>query len=227
MSKDYTVIYLTANLLPESFSEYQREVLKKSIDSDTPLISISRKSIKFGFNLIDTNKKSTDNIYRQILRGAKEANTKYIIIAEDDVLYCPEHFTFFRPKEDSFGYNRNRASLFTWGEPMYHWRNRLSNCSLISPRELMIESLEERFSKWPDGIPDDKVGELGRPMVDRRLGVKVRNCEEQYSKTSIIHFNHDSASEERQRNKRKSYGQIKAYDIPYWGRAEDLVKKFV
>ncbi len=224
--KDYTVVYITANLVPQSFSEFQKELLKLAI-GDAPVISISRKPIDFGYNILDKEPKSTDNIYRQMLRAAMLVETPYLIIAEDDTLYCEDHFNFFRPKMDAFGYNRNRASLFTWGTPIFHWRNRLSNCSLIAPKDLLIESLNERFHKHPKGISDDKVGELGRPMVDKRLGVTIRKCEEEYSKTAIIQFNHDDASEGRQRNHRKSYGQIKAYDIPHWGRAEDIVKRFI
>jgi hypothetical protein len=225
MNKDFTVIFLTANMIPDSFAAYQRQVLIDSI-KDAPLISVSRKPIDFGLNLLDEEKKSTDNIYRQMLRAAKLASTKYVIVAEDDTLYNEEHFQFFRPRDNAFGYNRNRATLFTWGTPVFHWRNRLSNCSLIAPRELLIESLEERYSKWPDGIPEHKVGELGRMMVDNRLGVKIRRCEEKYSKTAIIQFNHAFSSEERQLTQKKSYGQIQAYDMPYWGKAEDMVKKF-
>lgn len=223
---DYTVIYLTANMIPDHFAEYQRKVLLEAI-GDAPIISVSRKPIDFGQNILDDGPKCTDNIYRQILRAAKVATTKYIIIAEDDTLYCRDHFIFHRPADDAFAYNRNRATLFTWGEPMYHWRNRLSNCSLIAPRELLIEALEERFKKYPDRIPENLVGEVGRGMVERNLGVTVRKCEEVYSKTSIIQINHDYSSEERQRNHKKSYGQIKAYDIPFWGKAKDLVKHFI
>jgi hypothetical protein len=223
--KDYTVIYLTASLIPESFAAYQRKVLMEAI-GDVPLISVSRIPLDFGINIIDDGEKCTSNIYKQMLRAAKIATTKYVIVAEDDTLYCKNHFTFFRPKDDAFGYNRNRASLFTWGEPIYHWRNRLSNCSLIAPRDLLIEALEERFKKYPNGIPEKIVGELGRGMVDRNLGVTVRNCEEAYSDTSIIQINHENASELLQRNHRKSYGQIKAYDIPFWGKAKDLIKNY-
>lgn len=221
--KDLTVIYLTASLLPELFARFVREQLVKAI-KNTPLISVSRKPLDFGLNILDDGPHSTDNIYKQILRAAKLAETKYIAIAEDDTLYHEYHFTFYRPPEDTFGYNKNRLSLFTWGEPMYHWRNRLSNCTLIAPRELLINALEERFFKWGT-IPENLVGELGRGMVERNLGVIERKCEEKFSTVSVIQINHDFASEERQRNHRKSYGPIRAYDIPYWGRADKLIQQ--
>lgn len=226
MINDLTILYITASLTPKEFSKYQIETLLKAV-GDTPIISVSREPLNLGTNIIDDGKKCTGNIYVQMLRAAKLATTKYVAMAEDDVLYPECHFTFHRPADDTFAYNKNRLLLFTWGEPMYHWRNRLSNCSLIAPRELLIEALEERFAKFPNGIPENIVGELGRGMVERNMGVTVRKCEEVFSKFSIVHFNHEAASEERQRSHRKTYGPIKCYDIPIWGKAEDTVKKYV
>lgn len=222
---DITILYLTVNKIPEDFAKYQRGVLMEAI-GNYPLISISRQPMNFGKNLLDTDKQSYENIYRQMLRGAKEATTDYIAIAEDDVLYPKEHFSFFRPPLDTFAYNQNRFALFTWGEPIYNWRNRKSNCTLIAPRKLMIEALEERFAKYPNGMPPEYVGELGRERVDKWLGVTIRKSVEVYSSISVIQFNHDEATEDRQKRHRKSLGPIKAYDMPHWGRAEDLVSKY-
>jgi hypothetical protein len=223
---DLTVIYLTASLIPDKFAEFQRKTLTEAA-GNSPIVSVSRKPLKFGTNISDNGPKCTDNIYRQMLRAAKTAKTKYVAIAEDDTLYCEEHFTFYRPPEDTFAYNQNRMALFLWGKPMFNWRNRRSNCSLIAPRELMIESLEERFAKWPEEIPDKLVGELGRARVEKNLGVTQRKSIELFTETSIVQYNHDFASEHSQRAHRKRPGPIRAYDIYYWGKAEDLAKKFV
>lgn len=225
MIEDLTIIYLTASQIPEEFARFQRRVLLEAV-GDTPIISVSRRPLKFGLNVIDDGAKCTHNIYVQMLRAAKMATTKYVAVAEDDALYHEYHFKFHRPADDTFAYDQNRLALFTWGEPIYHWRNRRSNCSLIAPRLLLIEALEERFAKWPNGIPENIVGELGRGMVERNLHVTERKSEDVFCNVSIIHFNHESASEERQRKHRKSYGPIRAYDIPFWGKAEELRKNF-
>lgn len=222
---DLTIIYITASLIPEKFADYQRNILKDA-SGGAPIISISRKPLDFGENILDDGERSTDNIYRQMLRGIKLAKTPFIAMAEDDTLYTEEHFTIFRPPLDTFAYNQNRLALFIWGQPMYNWRNRISNATLIAPRELAIEALEERFKKWPNTIPDPIVGELGRARVDRNLGITVRKLVEFYSETSLVQFNHEMASERAQRRHTKRPGPIKAYDIPYWGRAIDLKKKF-
>ncbi len=223
--KDLTVIYLTANKIPENFAEYQRKILLEAIE-DYPLISISRKPLDFGKNLIDAGEISASNIYRIILRGAKEAETEYIAIAEDDTLYDKEHFNFYRPEKDTFAYNQNRFSLFTWGVPTYSWRNRKANSTLIAPRKLLIEALEERFAKYPDGTAPHLSGELGREKIERSLGITIRKSIEVFSEISVIQINHEMGIDDRAKRHRKGLGQIKAYDIPYWGKAEELIKNF-
>lgn len=218
---DLTCIYLTASELKEPFATRVRKVLIDAI-GDIPLISVSRKPLDFGINILDNGEKNVDNIYRQMLRAAKLVKTDYIAIAEDDCFYHENHFKFYRPPLDIFAYDQNRFALFTWGTPIYSWRDRRSNCSLIAPTKLLIEALEERFAKWPKRIPDKLVGELGRNMVDRNLGVTERKSVDKFSEVSIIQFNHDSSSEERQRNHKKKMGQIKAYDLYHWGQAKKL-----
>lgn len=209
------------NRLPKSFQEYQLKTLKEAL-GEYPLITISREPMT-GDNLIDTDTPGYENIYRQLLRGAKHATTEYVAVAEDDCLYPKEHFTFHRPPQDTFAYDQHRFALFTWGEPIYHMRNRKSNATLIAPRLLLIEALEERFAKYPNGLPKQYIGELGRERVERGLGVTLRKSEEVFCPVATIQFNHDYAFEDRQKRHRKSYGQVKAYDIPRWGKAKDLV----
>ncbi len=221
---DLTVIYLSASQLPDPFAEFVRGELVKAI-GDTPLISVTRKPLDFGTNLLDEEPKCLSNIYRQLLRAAKLATTDYVATAEDDCLYHASHFTFCRPEADTFAYDQNRLSLFTWGKPMYHWRNRKSNSTLIAPRLLLIEALEERFSKWPDGTPDKITGEVGRSMIEKNMGITIRKSVEVFNDVSVIFVNHEYGSEERQRTHRKSMGPIRAYDIPHWGHAKNLLSK--
>lgn len=221
--EEITIIYITASELPKHFAEYARSILKQAI-GNASIISVSREPLDFGTNILDTEPKSLSNIYRQILKAAKLATTPFVAIAEDDCLYHQDHFKF-RPSPDEFIYDQNRFALFTW-QPIYSWRNRKSNCSLIAPTKLLIEALEERFDKWPQGTPDNITGEVGRPMVEKNLGITLRKSKEVFGEVSIIQFNHENASEERQVNHRKKLGQIKAYDIFYWGHARDLVKNY-
>lgn len=225
---DLTILYITASQMPEKWLAFQVGHLLKSI-GDAPIISISRKPLNLGTNFIDTEPKSYWNIFMQVLRAAQVAKTTFVAAAEDDVLYTKEHFSEFRPPMDKVSYDRSRWSLFTW-DNMYCLRQRVSNCSLIAPRELLIEALTEWKHKYPDGAPDGLAGEVGRGKVERRLGVTIRECVEWYCTNPIIHLNHPTGTDighHKSKDGRfmiKKHGQIKAYDIPYWGKATDVIK---
>lgn len=218
-----TVIFLTNNQLPEEWTKYHYEKLLEAI-GDANLITVSRKPMP-GVNIIQTEPKSGSNIYWQMLKACRIATTPYIAIAEDDTLYPKEHF-LYRPPMDTFAYNKHRWSLFTWGEPIYSCRNRLCNKVLICSRELAIEALEERFNKYPEGISDKIIGELGRGMVERNLKVKERKSEEFHTSIGVVGFDHIFSYDEKQQNHRKRLGWIRALDIPYWGKSSELIKHF-
>ncbi len=222
--KDITIIFLTENRLPEKWAAYQRKVLLEAIGA-VPLISFSRKPMDLGINILQTEPRSLANIYRQMLKGAKMADTPFIAVAEDDTLYPAEHFQV-RPDMDAFAYNQTHWSLYTWDEPVYHWRDRKGNYSLIAPRELVIQAMEERNAKWPNGIPEKIVGELGRPMVERNMKVTLRNSVEFATTVGVVNFQHNLGMDPYARVHKKRYGPVKAYDIPHWGKAADLVKRF-
>lgn len=222
--KDITGIFLTQNEMPEQWAKFHEKTLLKALDG-APLITMSRKPMNLGLNIIQDRPRSLSNIYWQLLRACKVATTDYIAVVEDDTLYSKEHFRQ-RPSKDKIGYNMNHWSVFTWGEPMYSWRNRRGNYSMLSYRKLVIECLEERFAKYPNGTPDRITGEIGRHMVERNMGITLRDVEEFETTVSIINFNHDRASDDLQLRQRKVHGHIRALDIPHWGKAADLIKKF-
>lgn len=222
--KDLTVIYITANEVPAGWEAYHRKVLLEAI-VDYPLITVSRKPMNLGTNLLDEDKKSYTNIYRQLLRACKIATTDYVAVAEDDVLYHKHHFDFFRPKADEVAYNMNKWSLYTWEPTLYSNKMRKTNAALIAPRLYLIDALEERFSHAKNGELLSP-GEIGRENVDRWNHCKPRNAVEVYSTVAIIQVSHPAGTEERQKIMRKSFGKIRATSIPYWGEAKEIAKKY-
>lgn len=223
--KNLTAIFLTNNEVPKQWAEFHKKCLLEALDG-APLITMSRVPMDLGINVLQDAPKSLSNIYRQLLRGAKLAKTDYIAVVEDDSLYPKEHF-LQRPNKNKIGYNMNHWSLFTWGTPTYSWRNRRGNYSMLSSRKLVIEALEERFNKYPKGTPENITGEIGRAMVERNMGITLRDVEEFETTVSIINFNHSNASDRLQLKQRKSLGEIQAFDIPHWGKASELIKKWI
>ena len=218
---DLTIIFLTVNRVPEKWVKFQKEVLLEAI-GDTPVITISKKPLDWGTNLIQEEEPSMQNIYRQILRGAKLATTPYIAIAEDDCLYQREHFEF-RPSLDTYAYDYHRWGLMTWpvsDRQSFYYNDRFSNSTLIAPRELTISSLEERFLKYPN----NRIGELGREIgtiLDRKD--VIRYC----PKSSNVFLSHVNAIDPYEQKMKKRRGFVRAYEIPHWGRPEDILKHFI
>lgn len=220
------------NKLPEKWASFQLKHLLHSIGK-APIISVSRKPMNLGTNIVDKNEPGYWNMYMKILDACRAADTPYIGIAEDDTLYTPEHFSDFRPPMDTVSYNRARWSLFAWDD-MYCMRQRISNCSCISPRKLMIEALQERKEKYPNGCNYRLLGEVGRDKVDRRLGVSRRKMTEWYCHNPIVQLNHKEGNDTGHGGRLpdgrvliKKHGQMKAYDIPYWGKATELLKHYL
>ncbi len=220
MINDLTVIFLTANIVPEKWAEYHKTVLLEAI-GDTPVITISKKPLSWGTNLLQLQggeEPSVPNIYRQILRGAKLATTPYIAIAEDDTLYHRSHFEF-KPPLDTYAFEGHRWGLFTWGKPTFYWSDRISNGAMIAPRELTISSLEERFEKYPE----NNLGELGKEKgtkIDRKKSMIY------YSQISMIFLSHKGGLDPLENNGRKAMGKCQAYRIPFWGEAEEVAKHY-
>lgn len=222
---DLTVIFLTTNDVPERWAKFHKKTLLKAVEANK-LITISREPLDFGdSNLVQTETRSRSNVYRQLLRGAKHAKTEFIAVAEDDVLYPKEHFDF-RPPKETFFYNNCHWSLFTWNQPVYHWTDRMGNYSLIAKRDLVVGTLEKVFRKFPNGIPEQKTGELGRAHTQLAQGIKQKNAHKFFTTVPLVVFHHDRGFDELAKRKRKRMGLLRAYDIPRWGKAVDLVKKW-
>lgn len=215
---------LTANKVPKKWAEFHKEKLIEAASS-SPIITVSMEPLDWGINILQDKPYSASNIYFQMLRGAKAATTDYIGVAEDDMLYPREHFEY-RPPLDTFAYNMNKFSLFTWGTPTYFWKDRVSNSTLIASRRLTIEALEERFNKYPNGTPDGITGELGRENVEEKLGLTHYKSAWFSTDTSVIRIDHEYGIDHLTRTHRKRMGILRAYDIPYWGKAAELIKKF-
>lgn len=229
---DLTIIFYTANRVSDYFMASVLTRLKLAA-FHIPVVCVSQKPMSMEKHVFNLEQNiclgdigwSTYNIFKQQLIGAKAAKTKYVALAEDDILYHHSHFhTEFRPRDDEFAYDMHKWGLYTWDKtPVYSQKlRRTSGC--IAPRELLIETLEERFAKYPDPaiVPYKFWAEPGR--YEKELGVTVRKQVEFYAWIAHIIFSHEDALGYQTLQNRKMHGIVKAYDIPFWGRAEEVMK---
>lgn len=222
---DLTVVYLTANRMPRRWVEFHRTHLLAAVE-DRPLITISAKPVDLpGTHLIQEGPFCAWNVYVQLLRGARLAETKYIAVAEDDTLYTRRHFSDFRPPDDAVAYDMSRWSVFSWlGENAFFSAIRkCGNFTMLGPRQLVIEALEEREAKYPNG--NDFAGEIGRADVERRLRVGRRKRVEWYCIEPMVNLAHPQGLSPTYVNTpglERKPGELKAIEVPHWGRAADI-----
>lgn len=220
---DLTIVYYTANEISDHFAMNTRFQLLRAAGYDAKIISVSKQPMNLGKNIVVDSPRSHINIYRQALIGAKGAKTKYIALCEDDVLYSPKHFDY-RPSPGKFAYNYGYWNIYTWKPELYSWKGRKNLGQLICERDLFIEAMEERFAAHPDDSKID-LGVWAEPgKYERQLGVTIRETEEFYTNPPNIAFSHESALSFAGLGTRKRLGELRATDLPYWGKAEELAK---
>jgi hypothetical protein len=223
-SPDCTILFLTANRVPDGWATFQKEKLLEAANGK-PIITLSRKPLSWGINVLDTEPASISNIYFQMLRGAKLATTRYVAVAEDDCLYPPDHFDH-QPEDNVFAYNENRFNIFTWGRSMYCFKKRVSNSTLVANRELVIKALEERFAKYPKGTPTAYTGELGRKNIEGKLGLPHYPMTFFETYYSVVRVDHQLGIDTLSQSRRKGAGMLKSFEIPHWGKAKSIIEKF-
>lgn len=225
--QDLTVVYLTANKMPSRWERFHRGHLLSAIQ-DRPLITVSVKPVDLpGTHLFQEGPFCAWSVYQNLLRAARIADTKYVAVAEDDTLYTWRHFSDFRPKDDEIAYNFSRWSVFSWlkEHAFFSCIRKPGNFTMIGPRQLVIEALEERERKWPDGLP--YAGEIGRPDIERRMQVTRRKLVEWWSIEPVVNLAHPQGLSPTYINTPKlerKPGELKAHHIPIWGSAAAIAE---
>lgn len=216
---DLTIVFYTANIVPESFMrQVQFQLLKAA--GNIPIISVSHKPMSFGKNIVVDLPRHHLSIYKQALIGAKGAETRYIALCEDDVLYSPEHFKH-RPQPGKFAYNLGHWGIHTWEkDPVLSWKGRRNLCQLVCERDLFVEAMEERFAKHGDDVDISIWAEPGK--YERHLGVTPRETEEFWTNPPNVVFSHETALSYENLGTRKRLGELRATEIPVWGTAKQI-----
>lgn len=216
---DITILYYTANRITDYFADnVRRNIVAAS--SGAPIISISHQPIDFGHNIcIPGLEPGTYNIYKQILIGAMATNTPYIGCAEDDSLYTTEHFAF-RPPLDKFGYNSHRYQV---DPDQFFLRRRASMCMCIAPTELLVETLCQRYAKFPHFLSREECGGWGEPgRKEHQLGLPKVDLMTYETEIPTLTFNHRRSTGGRRRIMRSD---ILAEELPHWGPVKDVWAK--
>ena len=241
-----SIIYYTSNYLDDHnpyFLANTRRQLERAI-ADKPLIVVSQKPVQWARMtenvVVGDIGRSHLNIYWQILQGAKKATTKWVAMAEDDILYSEPHFNFWyfvKPEfmeGDYFLYDMNKVSLFTWEtkHPIFSYRSkRMVVNQLVAKRDMLVEAMEERFAKlvelrkiWEERKILKFWGDPGR--YEDGLGVTIRKTYQYSSWIPSIVFSHEDALGYLTQGSKKKDGDLRIVELDDWGRAEDILKLY-
>lgn len=208
---DLTLIYVSANLIPE-FT--QAKILNRHFKIFTQY-SVIR--IVQGENYPKVGS-SPYNYYKQFLEGCYQAHTEFVATFEDDTLYNAEHFTK-RPAEGfNYAYNTN-----AWlGSNKVFWRSPNMNSFgfYISRRKALIKLLENRFKHFPAPPSVDIQRHFHEPGILTCDGlVKV----DTFATTEpIVAFEHRGTLS----GKRKRFGNSGIPELDPYGSAKDLYKHY-
>ena len=243
---DLTVVYYTSNILDRENPVFLANTKKQLAVAlgDLPLVVVSQKPVERFYNgewhnvVVGKIGRSHLNLYKQIVTGVAEARTKYVAMAEDDILYSYDHFhskeidKSFADEGDCFLYDMNKVSLFTWTKmPMFSFRSKRKVVNqLIAPREYFLEYFNDRYRRMAEmineGRPVESIlhifGDPGR--YDNLFGITPRRMVEYYCNMPSIVFSHPKAFGYLTQGKRKRLGDIRIIELYGWGRAEEVIK---
>ena len=213
-----TIIYYTDGSVKKSIRDLVRERIAKS---GLPIISVSQKPIDFGTNIcVGDIGRSFKSIQIQVLTGTMAAKTKYIALAEHDILYPDGYFDWIPPGDDVFFYNRNKVFAVAkkgpqYGMYIYYDDARPTVHQLICNRELFIEATRKRlelFEKDPPKLP--------RSWCEPGVSDYFENehWEWRHSKPASIDILHNDNFTSRVGTFSKT-----GYELDGWGKFKDIL----
>lgn len=249
--KNKTIIYCTDNSLPEKLFKRCQELLLE-VTKGIPIICVSQRPVDFGDVRIVVGDigRSWLSLFVQQNLGLDAAKTPVIAFAEHDCLYTREHFEFDPPDLETFWYNKN-LWLAQWSDthhPEYkgmysYWPDRTGQSQLIVGRDVALEAYSERqeliekgyLSKAVPAEPghnkDSAMRKLEKlyyyvslkgqaRLFHRYLMDWVEKWEANYFKTKIpnLDIRHGGNFSRGKRGKKRRY------ELPYWGRLEDVLR---
>lgn len=152
-SGNKTIIYYSSNR--ENF-EFEQKIIEDLLSKSggLPIISVTQKPIKLGYNIcVGEVGCSYVNEWRQILIGAKQAKTEYLIMAESDFLYPPEYFKFDPKGRNIYRYDSVWV-MWLGRKYRYFHKKYYSEGAQLVKRRYFIKQLENYLKKLPEWSTD-------------------------------------------------------------------------
>lgn len=215
-----TVVYYTHNRELPAF-EWKIQCCIMEEKGDLPIVSVSQKPIIFGNNIcIGEQGANSLNTWRQILIGCQAAKTKYICLAESDILHHSSYFSFIPERDDIFYVARRFYILFAGrGKNHSYFLKDPSDTNIVVGREYFISRLEYFLEGRPMWQKESDYEHNAFP--DHRLFSEVGHRVLVDFPVSTVTFKTDQGMHRKSPHHR---GGVR--DLPYWGNCKTLYERF-
>ena len=227
--RNLTVLYYTANRIPEVFAERVRKHLR-SVVGGLPILSVSQHPVDLGRNIcVGEIGFSLTNLYTQLLVGAERVQTDFVVMAEDDVLYTEAHFAEYELEQDGlFHYDMNKWGAMAWRHtPRFTCSNRLVLNQMVCHRDLLIDTARERLkidlSQCDPGDVFIEPGRYRKCCRGVRRHAKIFNSS---GKPSVV-IEHFYGLAGQGQNVRKRMPPLRADVLDGWGSVDDVLLNYL
>jgi len=217
------IVYYTDNRCEERIMRVVRNQIERC-KNNAHIISVSQIPISFGENIVIAEPRSRLTMFKQILAGIEEMKSDVIFLAEHDVLYHPEHFTFIPSKNDTYYYNRSVWIVDSRnGHCIYYLGGKTSQ--LCANRDFLLEHYRKKVKVVEESGWNAKIGyEPGNRKV-RHGGIDDFKREYFFTKNpniDIRHNNNLTPTRNKQKHFRRQPQEWQESDsVPFWGKMTD------
>lgn len=227
---DTTIINLTDDTpIDQEVLALCRKQLLLAADS-LPIVVVSQsEQVPFGRNIsLGPIGRSWWSLYTQLLTGVLAAETRYVVVAERDMLYTSEHLHWVPPSDSTLYHNTNMWIL-QWSplqsngfNGMFSYRRgRTSLANLVCSRDLLKRNTEDRMKAIRESRQayriatrkSDRAVHLSGLIEDQMPKYQV---EEFRTVVPIVDIRHETNFS----GVRK--GNLRRPDLYPWGTIEDL-----
>ena len=214
---DATIIYYTSNKENPKLEEKVKENILQNC-GDLPIISVSHKPIEFGKNIcVGDVGASGFNMFRQVQIACREATTKFVISAEADCLYPSDYFQFI-PERDDVCYRNSNLYVMAHKRPILWKKEGGATHAQVVGREFYLEKLRQLFA----GAPEWSIEEKNFPKERWHYQDVFSRIKYYETKNPVLQFKTSDSMRHHTTSDR-----IDRSEIPYWGKALDLRKKYL
>ena len=207
------IVYISSNREKPEFENMivQDMISKKGL---LPVFSVTQKPVNLGTNRHVGNVGTSGfNFCRQLQMAVEMAKVDYVISCEADCLYSPDYYTFVPPKNAV--YRNTNNYMMPLGKA--YWHSKSSQTAFqVSGRDFLLDRLNLLLKgqpKW-DTKMKNFPKEIGKKFLEGWETFKTKYpCFTIKTGDAMRGF---SAS-----------GREKLDTLPYWGKAEDVRKKYL